>query len=93
VAQISIKQLEAFVQVSDYGSFRRAAERLHTTQPNISARIAGLEAQLDLRLLDRDAGSVRLTPAGAMLLPKARSTISSARPGMTTCLTVFCALV
>jgi len=72
VAQISIKQLEAFVQVSDYGSFRRAAERLHTTQPNISARIAGLEAQLDLRLLDRDAGSVRLTPAGAMLLPKAR---------------------
>lgn len=71
MAQVSIKQLEAFTQVVELGSFRRAAEKLHTTQPNISTRISGLEAQLGVKLMERDAGSVRLTPAGEALLPKA----------------------
>lgn len=77
LAQISLKQLEAFVQVADLGSFRRAAEKLHTTQPNISSRIAGLEEQLGLKLMDRDAGSVRLTPVGETLLAKARDVLKS----------------
>jgi DNA-binding transcriptional LysR family regulator len=75
MAQITLKQLEAFVQVADLGSFRRAADRLNTTQPNISTRIAGLEAQLGVTLMARDAGSVRLSPMGASLLPKARAAL------------------
>lgn len=74
---ISIKQLQAFVQVADHGSFRQAAERLNTTQPNISARISGLEGQLGLKLMERDAGSVRLTPRGQTLLTKARQVLQS----------------
>ncbi|MHC4782921.1 MAG: helix-turn-helix domain-containing protein [Planctomycetota bacterium] len=35
-----MKHLEAFVWVADLGSFRKAADRLNTTQPNISSRIA-----------------------------------------------------
>ncbi len=77
MAKITIKQLEALVQVADLGSFRRAAERLNTTQPNISARISGLEAQVGAKLMDRDAGSVRLTPIGAALLPKARQAVDA----------------
>lgn len=73
---VSLKQLEAFVAVAEQLSFRRAAERLNTTQPNISARIAALEARLDLSLMERDAGSVRLTPRGAALLPKARRALA-----------------
>ncbi|MEM9099863.1 MAG: LysR family transcriptional regulator [Pseudomonadota bacterium] len=69
---VNLKQLEAFVVVADLGSFRRAAERLNTTQPNISARIAALEALLGLTLMERDAGSVRLTPKGEALLAHAR---------------------
>jgi len=72
MATITLKQLDAFVQVADLGSFRRAAERLNTTQPNISARIAGLERQLGVSLMERDAGSVRLTPMGETLLAQAR---------------------
>lgn len=68
----TLKQLETFVWVSDLGSFRRAAERLNTTQPNISARVAGLEAALGQRLMERDAGSVQLTPAGEEVLARAR---------------------
>ncbi len=69
---LTLKQLESFVWVADLGSFRAAAERLHTTQPNISARIAGIEATLGVTLMERDAGSVRLTPRGAQLLEHAR---------------------
>ncbi|SMX41860.1 LysR family transcriptional regulator [Maliponia aquimaris] len=77
MAQITLKQLEAFVQVADLASFRRAAERLNTTQPNVSARISAVESQLGLRLFDRDAGSVRLTPAGRPLLAKARAVLAA----------------
>ena len=75
---ISLKQLEALVAVIDAGTFRRAAERLGTTQPNISARINALEAQLDLVLMHRDAGSVRLTERGELLLQSARDVLWAA---------------
>lgn len=71
----NLKQLEAFVWVSDLGSFRKAAERLNTTQPNISSRIAALETVLDVTLMQRDAGSVRLTSKGKLLLEHARAVL------------------
>lgn len=77
MARINIKQLEAFVHVADLGSFRRAAAVLKTTQPNISARIARLEEQLGHSLMQRDAGSVRLTQSGNLLLGKARAVINA----------------
>lgn len=75
MAQFTLKQIEAFVKVTDLGSFRRAAERLNTTQPNISARISALEDRLGLRLMQRDAGAVRLTPAGARMINEAREVL------------------
>lgn len=48
---LNLKHIEAFVLVADLGSFCRAAERLHTTQPNISNRIAQLDAQLGVVLM------------------------------------------
>ena len=66
--QWNLKQLETFVWVAKLGSFRRTAERLNTTQPNISVRIADLENALGVTLFERDAGSVTLTPTGAALL-------------------------
>jgi len=70
-SQITFKQLEAFAFVVDTGTFRAAASALGTTQPNISARITALEAALNVSLLMRDAGSVRLTADGEKLLQKA----------------------
>ena len=75
--KFNLKQIEAFVWVADLGNFRKAAARLHTTQPNISGRIAALETALDTRLMERDAGSVRLTSQGQKLLPYARKVMSS----------------
>ncbi len=73
----SLKQLEAFVWVADLASFRKAAERLNTTQPNISSRISSLEKLLDVKLLERSTGSVRLTPKGQELLTHARGVLQS----------------
>ncbi|WP_342070244.1 LysR family transcriptional regulator [Yoonia algicola] len=75
--RLNLKQLEAFVWVADLQSFRRAAERLNTTQPNISARIAGLEEALGTTLMTRDAGSVRLTGKGQELLTHARRVLNA----------------
>lgn len=63
--------------MADLASFRRAAKRLHTTQPNVSSRIASLEAALGVALMERDAGSVRLTAHGQALLVRARKVLRS----------------
>ena len=76
--RFNLKQIEAFVWVADLQSFRRAADRLNTTQPNISARIAALETALDTTLMTRDAGSVRLTGKGGELLSHARQLLDAA---------------
>ncbi len=64
--------LHAFVAVAETGSFSRAGETLHLTQPAVSKRIAGLEQELGQRLFDRVGHAVHLTPAGQTLLPRAR---------------------
>ncbi|MGM0569206.1 LysR family transcriptional regulator [Marinobacter sp.] len=64
--------LKAFVTIVDQGSFSEAAETLHLTQPAISKRLAALENQLGTPLLERSHRKIRLTDAGARLLPHAR---------------------
>ncbi|MGM0534669.1 MAG: LysR family transcriptional regulator [Pseudomonadota bacterium] len=66
------QSLQAFLAVADSGSFSRAAEQLHLTQPAVSKRIAVLEDQIDARLFDRIGRRVSLTEAGRVLLPRAR---------------------
>ncbi len=73
----TLKQFETFVWVAALGSFRRTAEKLNTTQPNISVRISGLEASLGVKLFDRDAGSVTLTAAGTHLLEPAQRVLDA----------------
>lgn len=64
--------LRAFLAIVDQGSFSEAAEQLHITQPAISKRLAALEAQLGAELIDRGQRLLKLTDAGARLLPHAR---------------------
>jgi DNA-binding transcriptional LysR family regulator len=53
-------------------SFRQAAQTLHMTQPPLSRAIRELEERLGVRLLERNTQLVKLTSAGAALVPYAR---------------------
>ena len=65
-------RLRVFRTVADEASFRRAAERLHLSQPAVSQQIHALEEELGVVLFDRGKGRIRLTDAGTVLLGYAR---------------------
>ncbi|MGU3496175.1 LysR family transcriptional regulator [Xanthobacteraceae bacterium A53D] len=73
---VDLKALETFVCVAELGSFRAAANKLHTTQPAISQRIAQLEAELGARLLDRERRTVTPTPRGRTMLAYAEKMLA-----------------
>ena len=68
---IDFKQIETFVWIAELGSFRAAADKLHTTQPAISQRIAAMESSMGVRLFDRNTRGIRLTEKGQELLSHA----------------------
>lgn len=71
---MDLKQLEALVCVAEEGSFSRAAQRLHLTQPTVSSRIGSLEQELGVRLLQRPTPV--LTEAGELLCRQAREMLA-----------------
>jgi DNA-binding transcriptional LysR family regulator len=75
---VTLRQLEYFVAVVDEGSFTRAAEVLHVTQPGLSHQFQALERELGGPLLERLPRQVRLTPAGRAALPHARACLAHA---------------
>ena len=65
---VDFKNIETFVWVVTLGSFRGAAHKLNTTQPAISQRIAQLEDEMGVRLLQRDNRTVLPTPSGRQMM-------------------------
>jgi LysR family hydrogen peroxide-inducible transcriptional activator len=72
---MELHQLRYFSAVADTGSFSRAAEKCHVSQPSLSQQIQKLESELGGRLFDRLGRSVRLTDLGQAFLPRARSVL------------------
>jgi DNA-binding transcriptional LysR family regulator len=61
---IELRLLRQFVVLAEELNFRRAAARLHMSQPPLSVAMQKLEAELGVVLLDRSRHHVRLTAAG-----------------------------
>lgn len=61
-----------FLAVADEQRFNRAAQRLHIAAPSLSQQIRSLEREFRLRLFDRTPQQARLTPAGVLLVERAR---------------------
>jgi LysR family hydrogen peroxide-inducible transcriptional activator len=68
---MELHQLRYFCAVAETGSFSRAAEQSHVSQPSLSQQIMKLEDELGARLFDRLGRSVRLTELGKTFLPRA----------------------
>jgi DNA-binding transcriptional LysR family regulator len=76
---MDMRSLTCFVVLAEVLNFRRAAERVHLTQPSLSQRIRVLEEEVGVPLFARDKRSVALTDAGRAFLPGAREAVQSAQ--------------
>ena len=74
-----LKLLHSFIELAQDGSFTKAAERLHMTQPTLSLQIRRLEDSLGFALFLRSTRSVQLTPEGSQLLVRARRLVEEER--------------
>lgn len=74
-----LDRLEALAALAQAGTMGRAAAQLRVTQSAVSKRIAALEAELSLTLIERDGRRVRLTDDAHRLLAQARPLLTSLR--------------
>ncbi len=76
--QPELRLIRYWVAVAEEANITRAAERLHISQPALSAAIKQLEQQLGVALLDRTGRVVEVTDAGAVLLEQGRELLAVA---------------
>jgi LysR family carnitine catabolism transcriptional activator len=74
--RVTLRQLEAFVQIAELSSITAAAGRMGLTQPSVSGLIRDLEQAFGTSLLDRTTRSVQLTEAGRTVLRRAKMVLS-----------------
>jgi DNA-binding transcriptional LysR family regulator len=72
------EQLEYVTTVARCGSFRRAAELLHVSQPTLSESVRNLERELGIEILERGRSGTKFSASGRELLPFMLSVIDAA---------------
>jgi len=76
---MELNRLKSFAVVAETGHLTRAAEKLHISQPALSAQIRALEDELDLTLFERKSTGMTLTAAGRRLLDEAGKILAAAQ--------------
>lgn len=72
----TLRQLEFLCAIADHGSFSKAAEACHVTQPTLSSAIKEIEGLLGVQLIEREARGASLTRAGETAVERARTILS-----------------
>jgi len=75
---MELYQLKTFVAIAQEGNLTRAAERVFTSPPAVSAQLKALEDELGVKLFERTPRGMVPTEAGTRLLEEAERTLASA---------------
>jgi DNA-binding transcriptional LysR family regulator len=81
-SRMKLQDLHVLMTVVQAGSMGKAAQRLNTTQPNVSRSIAELEHALGVRLLDRHPQGIEPTEYGRVLLDCGVAVFDDLRQGV-----------
>ncbi|MDP1652968.1 MAG: LysR substrate-binding domain-containing protein [Rhodocyclaceae bacterium] len=76
---MKLSALRYLVAYADEGSFSRAAEHCHVSQPTLSVSLQNLEAELGVALIERSKGHVALTDLGWQVVGQARKALDETR--------------
>jgi DNA-binding transcriptional LysR family regulator len=76
---MELYQLRSFAVVAEVRHLTRAAEKLHISQPALSAQIKALEDELEVTLFERTSSGMALTAAGQRLLAEAEKVLFAAQ--------------
>jgi DNA-binding transcriptional LysR family regulator len=74
---VRIEQLEYVAAVARLGSFRRAAEEIHVSQPALSESVRSLERELGVDILERGRQGAKVSATGRDLLPHVLTILDS----------------
>lgn len=74
---MSINLFRTLIAISETGSFKAAADRIHVSQAAIGQQMRRLEEQLQVELFDRSRKAPALNAVGKALVPKARSVVDA----------------
>lgn len=74
---MELHQLKALIAIAETGQLTRAADRLHLSQPAVSAQIKALEEELEQRLFERTPSGMTPTRASRDLIPYAERAIAA----------------
>ena len=76
---MNLNQIQIFTAIAEHQSFTKAADQLKMNKSTVSSNLSQLEAQLDIRLLNRTTRSVTLTEAGEGLYDYCKKIIDTAK--------------
>jgi len=76
---MKLSALRYLVAFADEGSFSKAAERCHVSQPTLSVALQNLESELGVSLIERSKGHVSLTDLGWQVVGQARKALDETR--------------
>src|SRR5258708_2425519 len=76
VGFMELRHLRYFVAVAAHGSFSRAANQLHLTQPALSRQVRSLEDELGVALIVRGQNTISLTSAGEDFYEEAKDILA-----------------